>query len=109
MTIRKACPCGRVVGFREGLSPRCVCGRRLLEQPDYQGGEIKYRPPLGLGDRVERRLSRLGITQQWYRTVKQRFGLMPTCGCDKRKAWLNRVGRWWQGVGAKHDARIPHA
>lgn len=48
----------------------------------------------GLGDRLERELTRMGITQDRYKEIKKRFGFPPTCSCDKRKEWLNRVGNW---------------
>ena len=50
----------------------------------------------GLGDKVEAELKKLGITPEWYKTVKAKFGLPPTCRCGSRKAWLNKVGRWWK-------------
>ena len=51
----------------------------------------------GLGDWTEKQLKKIGITQEWYKEVKVKFGLAPTCGCDKRKKWLNSVSSWWNG------------
>lgn len=51
----------------------------------------------GLGDSVAGILKSWGITEERYRAVKELFGLPPTCGCDKRREWLNKVGRWWTG------------
>jgi hypothetical protein len=51
----------------------------------------------GLGDQVEKMLKSLGITQERYVQVKQLFGLPPTCGCAKRREWLNKVGQWLNG------------
>lgn len=51
----------------------------------------------GWGDAVERHLKSIGVTQERYKEIKQMFGLPPTCGCDKRREWLNQVGRWWTG------------
>jgi hypothetical protein len=51
----------------------------------------------GLGDNVERMLKTLGITPERYVEVKKLFGLPPTCGCAKRREWLNKVGRWLSG------------
>jgi hypothetical protein len=48
----------------------------------------------GLGDILERELTRMGITQSRYKEIKERFGLPPTCNCEKRKQWLNKVGRY---------------
>ena len=44
----------------------------------------------GLGDLVERVLTRFGITQERF---KQWTGL-EECGCTGRKAWLNRLVSW---------------
>ncbi len=52
---------------------------------------------VGLGGRLERLLSSLGITTDRYIQVKELFGLPPTCNCGKRKEWLNRVSDWWRG------------
>lgn len=103
MTIRKSCACGRVVGYPDSMQPppKCVCGRKLAEQPDYANSQIANPAPLELGDRVERQLRRWGITEEWYTHIKQRFGLAPTCGCQGRKRWLNRVSKWWRERAAK--------
>ena len=61
----------------------------------FAGNRIKSRR---LGDRLEQTLTRMGITKDRYKEVKQRFGFPPTCNCDKRKEWLNKVGRW-AGIG----------
>ena len=51
---------------------------------------------LGLGDWAEKKLSAMGITQDRYIEIKKKFGLPPTCGCNKRKEWLNKVGRMFK-------------
>lgn len=48
----------------------------------------------GLGDWVERQLSRVGITRARYLAVKQWLGLAPVCNCEQRKAIINRFGAW---------------
>ena len=53
------------------------------------------RPAQLLGDHTEQLLSSIGITKDRYVEAKERFGLAPTCSCDKRKEWLNRVGAWF--------------
>jgi len=66
--------------------------------------ELKAEPPKpkkkteGLGDWAERQLSKLGITEDRYTKIKERFGLPPRCGCKKRKAWLNEVSDWLTGT-----------
>ena len=52
----------------------------------------------GLGDILERELTRMGITQDRYKEIKEKFGFPPTCGCEKRKQWLNKVGVYL-GIG----------
>ena len=54
-------------------------------------------PSKGLGDSLERALKTLGITQDRYVEVKEMFGLPPTCNCNARREWLNKVGRWISG------------
>lgn len=61
--------------------------------------------PNGLGDRIERWLSSYGVTQEKYKEVKQKFGLPPTCGCDGRKEWFNKVGAYF---GIDPDRYGPH-
>ena len=55
--------------------------------------------PQGLGDYTESLLQSVGITKERYVAAKQLFGLAPTCGCDSRREWLNKVSDWWRGNG----------
>lgn len=50
-----------------------------------------------LGDWTERQLARIGVTKDRYLAAKELFGLAPTCNCQQRKEWLNRVSAWWRG------------
>lgn len=89
----------------EGL---CVqCGQPVLDGVRWickAGPHGKYartnrkiiREP-GLGDAIAKALAKMGITESRVREVKRLFGLPPTCGCQRRKAWLNRVSEWWRG------------
>lgn len=52
----------------------------------------------GLGDYTESLLQSVGITKERYVAAKEMFGLAPTCGCDSRREWLNRVSDWWRGI-----------
>src|SRR5262245_2610944 len=54
----------------------------------------------GLGDRTERLLQSIGITEDGYKAAKEKFGLPPTCRCKAVKAWLNDVSDWWRSRGA---------
>lgn len=48
----------------------------------------------GLGDYTEQLLSSIGVTKDRYSAAKELFGLAPTCNCETRKEWLNKVGAW---------------
>ena len=92
-----------------GLNKGCRC-RNCTQGPlkrDYDKPpvrECKAATPVSvpreshprLGDLIESALTIIGITQDRYKEVKQLFGLPPTCGCDKRKEYLNRVSEWWR-------------
>lgn len=51
------------------------------------------------GDRTEAFLKKLGVTEEKYRSVKEKFGLRPECNCSGRKRKLNdwdeAVRNWW--------------
>ncbi len=47
---------------------------------------------LGLGDKVEWVLSRLGITKARVSHVVQKFTRKPSCGCSQRQEALNELG-----------------
>ena len=49
-----------------------------------------YEEVVGLGDMVESKLKRLGITEERF---KSWFNLRE-CNCSKRKKWLNNVLSW---------------
>lgn len=60
--------------------------------------EIKpARKKPGLGDITESLLQKIGVTKERYIEAKKMFGGAPTCNCEKRKAWLNKVSDWWRG------------
>ena len=68
--------------MRERLPPY---GLKTSEQP-------------GLGDYTESLLQSVGITKERYVAAKEMFGLAPTCNCDSRRDWLNRVSDWWRSL-----------
>jgi hypothetical protein len=49
----------------------------------------------GLGDRVAAIIDRIG--GKWFKRL-----MKGKCGCEKRQAWLNRVGQWFYS-DRKHD------
>lgn len=44
-----------------------------------------------LGDRIEAALGKIGVTKEKYRGWKEELRLPPTCNCERRKEWLNRL------------------
>lgn len=75
--------CGRRVTFPDCGNLVAECGRAVVPLP-------------GLGDYTESLLNSLGITKERYQAAKHLFGLAPTCHCEQRKQWLNRVSDWWR-------------
>jgi hypothetical protein len=65
---------------------------QLIEELKTKGIDKDTNPNnvTGLGDIVESTLSKLGITQERYKTF---FGL-EECGCTERKKWLNGILSW---------------
>ena len=47
-----------------------------------------------LGDRIEKLLSKLGITQEHYMDVKKKLGMKELCKCGYRKNLLNLVSKY---------------
>ena len=61
----------------------------------------------GLGNYTEQLLTSIGITKELFIEAKQLFGLAPTCGCAKRREWLNRVGQHF-GIGTLPNKELNH-
>lgn len=75
-----------------------TCGRILnIHGRSYRTRSIR---PRGLGDKIGYALSFLGVTPKSYKRFKQSIGLLPRCGCSKRKTTLNKIGRYF-GIGVK--------
>jgi len=62
-----------------------------------KSGSVQATHTTGLGDWTEQLLKSVGVTQDRYKAAKEFAGLAPTCSCDKRKEWLNKVSDWWRG------------
>lgn len=56
-----------------------------------------------LGDRVEAALTAVGVTKERWISLKKALGLPPTCSCDSRKLYLDRLG---DEVGEKAKAAV---
>jgi len=66
-----------------------------LEEWDWCEPALMTR---GLGDYAERIMKSVGITEDRYAEIKEKFGLPATCNCKARKKWLNAVGQYI-GIG----------
>ncbi len=105
--------CGRPVRIRDVASGDCAkvhanCKadpayiaylEELKQTPrEQRPAKIEAATPRvakGLGDYTERMLESIGITKERYAEVKEKFGFAPTCNCNGRKEWLNKVGRYF--------------
>lgn len=91
----------------DGVGGTCQNCGTFRKKVVYTTGILHRRcgadPPLTgeLGDRVKKALDELGITEERWLTVKAEFGWPPSCNCEKRRAWLNRVSRWLRGETAE--------
>lgn len=56
-------------------------------------GFVQLGVSAGLGDVVAAVLHAMGLTQQRYMQAKMAMGLKKKCGCAKRKAALNELGK----------------
>jgi hypothetical protein len=56
-------------------------------------GLLRTCPNAGLGDAVESTLESVGITKERVQHVSKIIGVTD-CGCEGRKAWLNRIGQY---------------
>ena len=87
-------------GIYKAVGVYCVCDECGFHATDFRlcGSQhecIELTP--GLGDYTESLLQSVGITKERYVAAKEMFGLAPTCNCDSRRDWLNRVSDWWRG------------
>ena len=91
-----------------GKGSRCTkCGKELNFPPEgvnswcrAQGNQTVFAArenAAALGDITEAALRSIGITEDRYKAAKELFGMSPTCNCQKRKDWLNKVSNWWAG------------
>lgn len=62
------------------------------DHPDYPRKREKWRPPVAVGDLVERGLTAVGITKERIEKLTRSEGKPGGCGCGARKKWLNEVG-----------------
>lgn len=83
---------------KEGQAVCVKCGYRTRLTDDLTKIYRQCQPATkGLGDFTENVLASIGITKDRYKAAKELFGLSPTCNCELRKQWLNRVSDWWRG------------
>jgi len=87
--------CGFELPLTLPYIPTIPCGVAAAIAERIQNAPPRGEP--GLGDILETALSSIGITKEWYVRVKERFDLPPTCDCEARKEWLNRVSDYVRG------------
>lgn len=49
--------------------------------------------PITAGDAIEDLLTSYGVTKEWWKEYKAKHGLPPTCGCDSRREYLNKLSQ----------------
>lgn len=84
---------------------RCVlCGDASPDQDHPHLGECQCDrgEPRGLGDMVADTLASVGVTKDRAQAVANAFGVAD-CGCAKRQAALNKIGRAI-GIGTRPPA-----
>ena len=89
-----------ICGKSEEISDTTIPPSKYYRNCSVSGipsGSVNHPPSAGLGDLAEHLLASLGVTKEKYLAVKQACGLPPTCNCDARKEWLNRVSDWLRG------------
>lgn len=98
---------------------RCVRCNRLATAPQDDLNRF-FRACINpgrilLGDRVERWLTTIGITQERYVRWKGRLAGKKCSDCEQRKAWLNSIRwlnsvsdpQWWRRKLRRRPTRIP--
>lgn len=72
------------------------CGRlNRTSQPDSHV-HMKCKQPIEqpqAGDALEDLLTSYGVTKEWWKEYKAKHGLPPTCGCDSRREYLNKLSQ----------------
>ena len=92
-------------GWEQGFHGAGVAQENPILQQDWECDEsqaVSFSAPdttaRGLGDYAERMMKSLGITEDRYAEIKEKFGLPATCNCTARRNWLNAVGKYI-GIG----------
>lgn len=81
--------CGKAVP--PGLFRRCGREDRPPKTPHLASRDVRIEAH-GLGNLVESALEEVGITKNRWIAFKQKMGLPATCGCSRRKEYLNKLG-----------------
>jgi len=69
--------CGRVLKMDFTTHPRAACSASVAPA----------------GDALEDLLESYGVTKEWWKEYKAKHGLPPTCGCDRRREYLNELSK----------------
>ena len=68
--------------------------RWFIENPD---AAVQAGP----GTRLKNFLEKHGITEEWYRSMKQEVGLLPECDCEMRRHMLDETWAAYKTGGWK--------
>jgi hypothetical protein len=61
--------------------------------PKRTGSSVSRKYESHIGDAVEEFLTSYGVTKEWWKEYKAKHGLPPTCGCDRRREYLNELSK----------------
>ena len=71
-----------------------VCGwQEESNSPSYGSHKCRTETVSAAGDALEQLLTSHGITKEWWTEYKSKHGLPPTCGCDSRRDYLNKLSQ----------------
>lgn len=84
--------------------PSMVCP---VQHARFADAEFADANPLPLGDWAEMTFAAFGVTKEWFKAAKAKFGLPPECGCCGRQEQWNayglRLSNWWKGLRTPHS------
>jgi len=90
--------------------PNVITSRDVhpTERKEFRVGDSRvvvmphnYIPPKKelLGDRVEKYLKKINVTEENYKAAKEALGALPDCNCSDRKKILNRIEEYAEEHG----------
>jgi hypothetical protein len=62
-----------------------------LQKLSERTARVVMQPQAGTA--LEDLLESYGVTKEWWKEYKAKHGLPPTCGCDRRREYLNELSK----------------